>query len=80
MNIAVDLATNKYTLQQNTIALNALQLNASGWVQQVGENLEMDITFDAPEAQFKDLLSMIPFIYRKDFADLQADSSNPDSI
>ena len=75
VNVAVDLATNKYTLQQNTIVLNALQLNASGWVQQVGENLEMDIKFDAPEAQFKDLLSMIPFIYRKDFADLQADGS-----
>ncbi|MEZ4765373.1 MAG: hypothetical protein R3C26_19965 [Calditrichia bacterium] len=49
MNVAVDLATNKYT-RSNTIALNALQLNASGWVQQVGENLEMDIKFDAPEA------------------------------
>ncbi len=73
IDMEVDLAENKYILKENIIQLNALNLHVDGWFASNENGLRMDLRFDAPEARFKDLLSMIPFIYKKDFAGLQAD-------
>ncbi len=73
VEVAVDLQQNKYTLKENQIRLNALTLNLDGWVARDGEDLTMELRFHAPEARFKELLSLIPVVYGKDYATLRAD-------
>lgn len=72
-DIEVDLENEKYTFADNNIRLNDLALAFTGWVQQRGEEMEVDLKFDAPEADLKNLLSMIPYVYQKDFEDLSAE-------
>ncbi|MDR3217609.1 MAG: AsmA family protein [Dysgonamonadaceae bacterium] len=72
MNIDADLKNMKFTLADNHFQLNEIKANLDGWVAfPDAEKTEMDIRLNAPETQFKDILSMIPAIYAKDFKDLK---------
>lgn len=69
----IDTQNKKFTFEENRIRLNQLFLNFNGWVQMVNDkDIQMDISFDAPHADFKNILSMIPYIYKKDFGELTA--------
>jgi hypothetical protein len=73
-DIEMDMANNKYSFKENEIRLNQLFLNFDGWVAMPNDkDIDMDITFDAPKAEFKNILSMVPAIYMKDFSDLEAE-------
>ncbi len=73
-NIEMDMENLKYTFKENEIRLNQLFLNFDGWVATPNENdIEMDINFAAKKAEFKNILSMVPMIYMKDFGELEAD-------
>lgn len=69
--IAADLEKNRFTLKQSTLNLNAIALTADGWVE-LGDAIAMDIRLDSSKVQFKDILSMVPAFYTKDFEDLTA--------
>ncbi len=71
-DIGMDMNAKKYTFSQNEIKLNQLAIAFDGWVQQSGQNIDMDLTFKTPSTDFKSLLSMIPAIYRKDLKGLEA--------
>ncbi len=75
IKINADMNTNKYTIKDNSIQLNAMKLNTDGWVQTEGNNTNMDLKFDAPSSQFKHLLSMIPGAYTKDFEGVDANGT-----
>jgi hypothetical protein len=50
------------------VAVNALQLSTDGSFQLVNDSsYAMDIRFKMPSAEFKNLLSLVPSLYRKDF-------------
>ncbi len=70
-NIGIDLTQDKYTFNENVINLNALQLEFDGWVQLVGDDVDMDLTFNTRETSFKSLLSLIPVVYTHDFQDVE---------
>ncbi|MCD6163690.1 MAG: AsmA family protein [candidate division Zixibacteria bacterium] len=75
-NIEMDLDNMKYTFKENEVRLNRLFLNFDGWVAMLdtaGEELELDLTFNAPKAEFKNILSMVPYIYTQDFEGLKAE-------
>ncbi len=69
--IKANLAELIFTLKETTLKLNAIALQPDGWLKVLDNGYEMDITLGAPETQFKDILSLIPAIYAKDFADIQ---------
>lgn len=72
-DIEVDAEHNKFTLQNNEFKLNNLYLALDGWAEQVTpDSLQLDISFNSPESEFKDILSMIPYIYRQDYGNLEA--------
>ena len=73
MNVDVDLVNNKFTLQDNSISLNAIKLNIDGWAAMQKDGVGMDIKLNTNEVGFKELLSLIPAIYAKDFQDLKTD-------
>ncbi|MBI5914176.1 MAG: hypothetical protein HY842_02270, partial [Bacteroidetes bacterium] len=69
----IDLPNSKYTLKENDLTINDLQLKADGWVALPNENdVDMDLTFSAPQSDFKALLSMIPNAYTAGFESVKA--------
>lgn len=71
--IAADLERMRFTLARNTVRLNALELALDGWADfsEPGA-VSMDLTAGFRKVQFKDVLSMIPAFYMRDFRNLSA--------
>lgn len=67
-DIQIDNANSKYSFKTEEIKLNDLKLNADGFFQLVNDSTyNMDIKFNTPSNEFKDILSLIPGIYKQDF-------------
>ncbi|MEJ2112916.1 MAG: AsmA-like C-terminal region-containing protein [Flavobacteriaceae bacterium] len=69
--IALDLDKNIYTFKENKGFINQLPLEFSGYVQQLDNGQDVDITFENPESSFKDFLAVIPEVYSKNIADVK---------
>jgi len=70
--INADLKNMKFTFADNKLQLNEIKANLDGWVSFPDTiSTDMDIRLSAPDTQFKDILSLIPAIYSKDFKDLK---------
>ena len=65
----------KFTLRDNVLKLNDIALNFSGTAAMPGEDIDIDMVFNAPETSFKSLLSLVPAFYMKGFGDLRASGS-----
>ncbi len=71
--VAADLEAMRFTLTENSLRLNAITLTLDGWAQLLDEGaLAMDIKAGTDRVQFKDLLSLIPAFYTRDFRQLTA--------
>lgn len=69
----IDSPNSKYSLKDNQLRINELDLKADGFVQLDGDNYNMDLAFSTPENDFKSLLSMIPNAYIEGYEDVKAD-------
>ncbi len=72
MEIVADMKNDKYTFANNEFLLNKIKMNFAGWVQLLENGYDMDIKLNTPNVDFKDILSMIPTFYAKDFESIQA--------
>ena len=73
MDVDADLKNMKFTLRDNTLSLNAIEAGIDGWVAMEDEAIDMDLKLNTNEIGFKEILSLIPAIYAKDFAGLKTD-------
>lgn len=74
--LEANLKEQKYTLKKSSFDLNAIHAVLDGWVSMPDTTtIDMDLKAEAPEVQFKDLLSLIPAIYAADFKDLKAEGN-----
>ena len=72
-NLDMDMAGKRYTLKQNEVRLNDLVLSTTGTIAGAPDgDYALDLTFKAPRADFKEILSLVPAIYARDFAGVQA--------
>ena len=72
MNIDADFTNGVYTLKDNTVGLNAIRANIDGWVKTLANDaMEMDLKLNTNEIGFKEILSLVPAIYAKDFEGLK---------
>ena len=70
--IKIDNRTQTYTFKTDDIELNNLALSAEGFFQLVNDStFGMDIKFKSPSNDFKDILSLVPAIYKNDFDKLK---------
>lgn len=70
--LSVDEKNQKYSFVKNEINVNDMGLLFDGFVQFVQDtNYNLDIKFQAKEASFKSILSLIPAVYKKDFANIK---------
>ncbi|HCQ15018.1 MAG TPA: hypothetical protein DIU20_02080, partial [Cryomorphaceae bacterium] len=67
MDFQFNQVETKLTFGQNSLSLNDLALNFSGFVAVPGDDINMDLKFNAPQNKFKNVLSLIPVIYTQDF-------------
>ncbi|MGB1247425.1 MAG: AsmA-like C-terminal region-containing protein [Chitinophagales bacterium] len=72
LDLDADLDQLIFTLRENELGINSLKLNLDGMVAMPGDDIDMDLTFAAEKSSFKELLSMIPAEYLKNFDGLQA--------
>lgn len=73
--IDADLAHNRFTFSENKFRLNAIELGLDGWVELAESAVKMDLTAGCERVQFKDVLSLIPAFYMRDFRHLTAGGS-----
>ncbi|MFT4533380.1 MAG: hypothetical protein ACJA1A_001770 [Saprospiraceae bacterium] len=75
LTINADMVNSKFTIKDNALVINALRINTEGFIQLEGDVINMDIKYNAPKNNFKNLLSMVPSAFTKDFQDVQANGS-----
>ena len=74
--IVIDNKTSKYTFKTEDINLNNLKLSADGFFQLVNDSTyNMDINFKSPSNEFKDILSLVPAVYKNDFDKIKTSGS-----
>ncbi len=71
--VDADLKNMRFTLSDNELTLNAIRAGVDGWVALDGDAIDMDLALRTNQIGFKEILSLIPAIYMKDFADLRTD-------
>lgn len=65
--IEADLDQSKYTINKGVLALNALELEAKGWLAMLeDESQEMDLNFALTQTDMRTILSLIPAAFAKD--------------
>lgn len=75
-DVDADLANSKYTFKENEFRLNQLILGLNGWLTLVGEeDMEMDLAFEAKKTEFKNILSLIPAVYSKEFESVKTEGT-----
>lgn len=75
VTIAIDNSNSIYTLRNNRIGLNALDLSFDGSIALSGDDVNVDLDFKTNENRFSSILSMVPGIYTEDFDNLDTDGT-----
>jgi hypothetical protein len=68
----INMKESKYTFKDNNIDLNDLNLNLDGFVAMPGDDIDMNLKLNSKKTDFKNILSLVPGIYKKDFKDLKS--------
>ena len=74
-NIDMDLKKMRFGFADNEFNINALPLQAKGWVEMREKDMDMDIDVRTPNSDFKSFLSVVPGCYTENFADVKASGS-----
>jgi AsmA-like C-terminal region len=69
----VDNKTHTYSFNTDQASFNDLKLHAEGFFQWINDSsYNMNIKFKTPSTEFKNILSMLPSVYKKDFASIES--------
>ncbi len=70
-DLEADMVNQRFTFQDNEISMNELMLGFDGFATLRDDEIDIDMTFAAARAEFRDILSFVPAIYMQDFEELQ---------
>ncbi len=71
-DIMVDNLKDQYSFEGLEILLNNLKISGNGAIKNLANGYDLDINFKSTETDFKDLLSLIPAVYEKEFEKVTA--------
>lgn len=74
-DINMDFEKEKYTLLNNAIAINELDIMGEGFVQFIKDDINTQLRMTTKSEKFKSLLSILPAAYTPDFKDVKADGN-----
>ncbi|MDW7695726.1 AsmA-like C-terminal region-containing protein [Flammeovirgaceae bacterium SG7u.111] len=63
------------TFKENLLKVNDFAMGFDGFIKMPGDDIVMDITFEAKENEFKNILSLVPGVFLEGFEDLKTDGS-----
>jgi AsmA-like C-terminal region len=71
--LRVENKTHTYSFNTDQVSFNDLKLHTEGFFQWVNDSsYNMNIKFKAPSTKFKNILSMLPSVYQKDFSSIES--------
>ena len=70
-DVDADLRARRFTFANDSLLLNQLVLAFAGSVTMGDPNIALDLTFATPSTAFRDLLSLVPAVYAREFHRLQ---------
>ncbi len=71
-DLEMDMKNMKFTFKENELSLNELALGFNGWLSMPADDINMDLTFQAKQNEFRNFISMVPGVYSENFKDLQS--------
>jgi len=75
-DIQVDNRNNVYSFSTDKISINELKLSSKGSVKDLSaEGYDVDINFNAPSTDFKNILSLVPAVFKNDFSKIETNGS-----
>ncbi|MDQ3192306.1 MAG: AsmA family protein [Bacteroidota bacterium] len=66
-DLDMDMKNMKFVFKENEVQLNQLFMGFDGWLAMPSDDIDMDITFFAKKTEFKNILSLVPVVYSRDF-------------
>ncbi len=75
LDIHIDQSTQKYSIKKNEITLNDLKLILNGEIQMPEDKLILDLQLKAPNNEFKNLFSLIPSAFTKDYKNVKSEGT-----
>lgn len=71
--VDADLENRNFVFSQNSLRLNAIELTLDGWLRLLeNDALAMDVRVGTEQVAFKEVLSLVPAFYTRDFRELTA--------
>lgn len=71
-DLKIDNTNSKYSFENLNILLNALKITGGGFVKMLDKGYDMDINFKSPDTDFKNILSLVPAVYKNEFDKITA--------
>ncbi|MEI6489602.1 MAG: AsmA-like C-terminal region-containing protein [Bacteroidota bacterium] len=71
VDLDADMPNFKFTFKENEFSFNELTLGLDGYFAMPKKDMDMDLKFKANQTEFKNILSLIPGVYTKDFKDVK---------
>jgi hypothetical protein len=75
MDVDANMPAFRFTLKENEFSLNELTLGLDGFFAMPKDDMEMDLKFKANQTEFKNILSLVPGVYTKEFANVKTSGS-----
>ena len=71
-DINIDNTKGEYSFAGLEVLINNLKITGNGVIKSLADGYDIDINFKSTETDFKDLLSLIPAVYEKEFEKVSA--------
>ncbi len=73
--IDADMPNFKFTMKDNEFSFNELSLGLDGYFAMPKSDMDINLKFKANQTEFKNILSLVPGVYTKDFKDVKTSGS-----
>ncbi len=70
-NLNINLPGMRFGFEENSFRFNALEIGLDGFIAMPEDKVEMDLKLDSKETSFKEILSLIPALYTRDFEEMK---------
>ncbi|MBL7956125.1 MAG: AsmA family protein [Flavobacteriales bacterium] len=70
-DLDMDMPNMKFTFKENEATINQLVLGFDGWLAMPGDDMDMDLKWDAKKTDFGTLLSLVPAEFASDLTGVQ---------
>lgn len=72
MQLAINVPNMKFVFKENKLMINNLLLEFDGSIEMPSDDIDIDFKFSSQRSDFKDIISLIPAIYKNDFSELKS--------